>query len=286
LKIKVRKKVNRSTGGDIVLMMFLILLGFFMFLPVLYIITNAFKPINELFLWPPPLFPKRPTLDNFVTMFQIIQNSLVPASRYIFNSIFVSSLGTGIYILIASMCSYPLAKHNFKLKGAYMSLLIWALLFRPEVMSIPQCVIISSLKMTNTYLALILPALSGTFGVFMMTMFMSTIPNALMEASKIDGAKEFYIYWNIVMPLVKPAWLTLLIFTFKDIWNATGIGVNYIYSENMKMLPLLLSQITAAGFARAGAGATVALIMLMPPVVIYMLCQKSVIETMAHTGIK
>jgi putative chitobiose transport system permease protein len=280
------RKVNRSLGGNIALMSFLLLISLFMALPVIYVLTSAFKPLNELFLWPPPLFPRHPTLDNFVTMYQIIQNSLVPATRYIFNSVFVAGVGTSVYILIASMCAYPLAKHTFKLKAPYISLLVWALLFRPEVMSMPQYIIISTLKMADTYFALILPALSGTLGVFMMLQFMSTVPDVMLEAAKIDGASEFRVYWEIVMPQVRPAWLTLLIFTFQGFWSASGVGINYIYSETMKMLPSLLSQITSAGFARAGAGATVALIMLIPPVAVYLYCQASVVETMSHVGIK
>lgn len=283
---KNKKKVNRSKTGTVFLGIMLSITGLFMVLPVIYIFTSAFKPINELFMWPPRLLPINPTMDNFISMYQIIQNSLVPATRYIFNSIFVAVIGTGIYIIIASMCAYPLAKHKFKLKAAYIALLVWAMLFRSEVMAIPQYVIITSLKLTDTYFALILPALSGTLGVFMMLMFMSTIPDALLEAAKMDGAGEFYIYWNIVMPQVKPAWLTLLIFTFQGIWNTTGIGYNYIYSESMKLIPSLLNQITDAGFARAGAGATVALIMLIPPVIVYLFCQNSVVETMSHVGIK
>jgi len=285
LKIK-SKKINRSKAGNRVLAFVVFLISLFMLLPVIYIISNAFKPINELFIWPPRLFPREPTLDNFVSMTQIVQNSLVPATRYAFNSILVSGLGTFAYILIASMCAYPLAKHHFKWKGAYVTLLIWALLFRPEVMGIPQYVIVSSLRITDTYLALILPALSGSFGVFMMVMFMSTIPDAMIEAARIDGSGDFYTYWHIVMPQIKPAWLTLLIFTFQAFWNASGVGINYIYSETLKMLPALLNQITSAGFARAGAGSTVALIMLIPPVIIYLISQSSIVETMSHTGIK
>lgn len=284
--MKGTRKVSRSRSGNALLMFFLLTISLFMALPIIYVLTTAFKPLSELFMYPPPLFPQHPTFDNFITMYQIIQNSLVPATRYIFNSVFVAGVGTGIYILIASLCAYPLAKHKFKIKGAYISLLIWALLFRPEVMSMPQYIIISTLKMSDTYFALIFPALAGTMGVFMMLQFMTTVPDTMLESAKIDGANEFHIYWGIVMPQVKPAWLTLLIFTFQGFWSASGVGVNYIYSETMKMLPSLLSQITSAGLARAGAGATVALIMLIPPVVVYLFCQASVVETMSHVGIK
>jgi len=285
--LKMKKfKINRSRGGNAVLAFVVFIISLFMLLPVIYIISNAFKPINELFIWPPLLFPREPTLDNFVSMAQIVQNSLVPATRYAFNSIFVSGVGTFSYIIIASMCAYPLAKHHFSWKGIYVTILIWALLFRPEVMGIPQYVIVSNLRITDTYLALILPALSGSFGVFMMVMFMSTIPDAMIEAARIDGAGDFYTYWHIVMPQIKPAWLTLLIFTFQAFWNTSGVGINYIYSETLKMLPALLNQITSAGFARAGAGSTVALIMLIPPVIIYLISQSSIVETMSHTGIK
>jgi putative chitobiose transport system permease protein len=284
LPIKVSKKVNRSIGGNVVLLLFIIIVAAFMFLPLLYIIVNAFKPIDEMFLFPPRFFVKNPTLSNFYTLIQVTQNSSVNISRYVFNSVFISGAGTFLSIFLSSLAAYPLAKHKFRGKSIYLSVIVIAILFRPEVMSIPQYIIVAKMGLIDTYLALLLPALGGTLGVFMMCQFMSTIPDAILEAAKIDGAGEYLIFFRIVMPQVKPAWMTLIIFTFQGFWN--NASVSYIYSEQMKMLPTVLEQITAGGIARAGAGAATALLLLIPPITIYLICQGSIMETMSHSGIK
>jgi ABC-type glycerol-3-phosphate transport system permease component len=217
-------------------------------------------------------------------MLQLTQNMWVPFQRYLFNSFFISTVGTAVYIVIASLAAFPLAKHKFPGSVLYFQIVVWAILFRPEVTGIPQYIIISKLGMVNTYFAVILPVLAGSFGVFLMRQFMVTIPDDMLEAAKIDGSSEYRTFWTIVMPVVKPAWLTLIIFTFQQLWNSTG--VQYIYDENMKVLPVVLQQITTAGIARAGAGSAVALFLMIPPILIFILSQSSVMETMAHSGLK
>jgi putative chitobiose transport system permease protein len=284
VSLGIKKRVSRSFGGNLVLFVFLALVAIFISLPVIYILSNAFKPMEELFLFPPRFFPQNPTFDNFLTFASLAQNTMVPFSRYLFNSIYVAIIGTVAYIFIASLAAFPLAKHNFIGKATFLSVVVLAMLFRADVLGTVQYIIIAKLGMVDTAFALILPALSGTFGVFLMRQFMVAIPDAVLEAGKIDGATEFGIYWRIIMPQVKPAWLTLVIFTFQGFWGTTGM--QYIYTESMKMFPTVMSQIASVGLARAGAGACIALIMIIPPVIIYLICQNSVLETMAHAGIK
>lgn len=268
-----------------VIFLFLAVCSVFMALPLVYTVSTAFKPMNEIFLFPPRFFVIHPTWDNFVMMMQLTENLWVPFSRYLFNSIFVAAAGTVIYILIASLAAFSLSKYKFPGHALYFQIIVWAILFRPEVTGIPQYIIISQLGMVNTYFAVILPVLAGSFGVFLMRQFMiNSIPDEMLEAARIDGASEYRLYWSIVMPIVKPAWLTLLIFTFQQFWNTTG--VQYIYDESLKMLPTILQQIASAGLARAGAGAAVALVLMIPPIVIFLISQSSVMKTMAHSGIK
>ncbi len=281
-----KKKVNRSIAGNVVLFGIIALMSVFMILPMVYIVVNAFKPIEELFLFPPRFFVKNPTFNNITSLFIASQTTVVPMTRYIFNSAFVAVVGTTIYIFISSLAAYPLAKHEFFAKKVYLKVIVLAILFRPEVLAIPQYLIISKMGLVDTFGALIFPALSGTLGVFMLSQFMSTIPTALLEAAKIDGAGEYTIFFKIVMAQIKPAWLTLIIFSFQAFWNTSASGVSYIYTEKMKMLPTVLDQIIAGGLARTGVGAAVALIMLIPPILIYLVCQGSVMETMSHSGIK
>lgn len=283
--VSAKKKVNRSNGGNFTMLLILLVFGIFTVLPLVYTAVNAFKPINELYLYPPRFFVRRPTVDNFYVMFNLISSMRVPFERYLFNSILVSGIGTLFYVIISAMVAYPLAKHNFRGKILLVNIVIWAMLFRPEVTAIPQYIIISKMGLLNNYLAMILPALAGSMGVFLMRQFMvSFIPDSLIEASKIDGAGEFRIFGSIVMPMVKPAWLTLAIFSFQSLWNTTG--VQYIYNEPMKTLPVALQQTSTEGLSRAGAAAAIALFLMIPPIILFLICQSSVMETMSTSGIK
>jgi putative chitobiose transport system permease protein len=280
-----KKRINRSRGGNVLMFLFLFLFGAFMVLPLIYTCITAFKPLNELFIFPPRFYVINPTLDNFSTMMRLISSSRVPFSRYLFNSVLVAVGGTILGIIIGAMTAFPLAKHKFKAKAIIYNIVVWAMMFRTEVLGIPQYLIIAKLGMINTYWSLLLPTLAGTMGVFLMRQFMeSNIPDAVLEAARIDGAGEWYIFWKIAMPNVKPAWLTLAIFSFQSMWHLTGS--TYIYDEPMKMLPTALSQVTAGGVSRQGAAAAVALVMMIPPIALFIFSQSSIMQTMSTSGLK
>ena len=282
---KARVRLSRSAGGTAAIFLFLLIIGTFMALPIVYSLIQSVKPLEEIFAYPPKFFVKNPTFDNYIQVYQLCQNLWVPLSRYVFNSVFVSVIGTVVYVFIASAAALPLSKHKFPGKAVISAVVVWALLFRAEVTGVAQYIIISELSMINTYWSLLLPPLAGTFGVFLMMQFMeSAIPDSVLEAARIDGASEYRIFYGIAMPAVKPAWLTLVIFTFQSFWNATG--VSYIYDESLKTLPSILSNISSGGLARAGASSAVAVILLVPPIVIFIISQSSMTETMAHTGLK
>lgn len=279
-----RVTLSRSTGGTVAIFVFLALVGSFMVLPIVYVLVTAFKPLNEILAYPPKFFVRSPTLNNFSDLIEITQETWIPFERSLFNSMFIAIVGTVAYIMIASMAAYPLAKSKRRYIAIYYQVVVLAILFRPEVTRTPLYIIISKLGMVNTYWSLLMPTLAGSFGVFLMRQFMMTIPDVMIEAARIDGASDFKIWWSMVMPMVKPAWMTLAIFTFRDLWN---MGESqYIYEESLKTLTAVMQSISSAGIARAGAGAAVALIMMIPPVVVFIISQSSVMETMATTGIK
>ena len=279
-----RVSLSRPTGGTVAIFLFLALVGSFMVLPIVYVLVTAFKPLNEILAYPPKFFVRSPTLNNFSDLIEITQETWIPFERSLFNSMFIAIVGTAAYILIASMAAYPLAKSKRRYIAIYYQVVVLAILFRPEVTRTPLYIIISKLGMVNTYWSLLMPTLAGSFGVFLMRQFMMTIPDVMIEAARIDGASDFKIWWSMVMPMVKPAWMTLAIFTFRDLWN---MGESqYIYEESLKTLTAVMQSISSAGIARAGAGAAVALIMMIPPVVVFIISQSSVMETMATTGIK
>ncbi len=278
------KKLNRSRVVNFFLLIGLALLGSFMLLPLVYAFVSAFKPMDEIFIFPPRLFVANPTLDNFVHLTQILSNMWVPFSRYLFNSVFIAVIATTGNVFVASMAAYPLAKHDFPGRKAIGSIIVLALLFTPQVLYIPQYIVIAKLGLINTYFALILPVVQMTLGVYLMKQFMTQIPDSLLEAARIDGAGEFKTWWVIVMPSVRPAWLTLIIFAFQQIWNQPGNS--YIYNESMKVLPSIMTQIQAGGLARAGVVSAVTLVMMLPPLALFLFTQNSVIETMTASGIK
>lgn len=278
------KKVNRSLWGNILVFLLLAILGAFMALPVVYTVVQAFKPMDELFIFPPRFGVENPTLQNFRLIGQLSDNLWVPFSRYVFNSVFVSVVGTAGNVLIASMAAYPLAKIDFPGRKILFKLVTVALLFSGGVLGLAQYIIMAKLHMINTYWALILPSVASTMGLFLMKQFMEGISDSMLEAARIDGMNEFQIFWKIVMPNVKPAWLTMIIFAFQGMWGMTG--GNFIYKESLKMFPTALAQIQAGGIARAGVAAAASLIMFIPVVIMFLITQSSIMETMAHAGIK
>lgn len=278
------KLLNRSRAGNV--LMFLFLAGFAVYsaLPILLIFLQSVKPLNELFIYPPRFFVMSPTFDNFRQLSSLMSSTWVPFIRYIFNSVFVSVTGTVGHIVVASMCAYPLAKMNLKGGNVIFTIIVTSLMFAPTVSDIINYQTISTLGMLDNYLAIILPALGTSLGLYIMKQFMSQIPDALIESAHIDGASTFTVFWKIVMPNVKPAWLTLAIFSFQGLWN--NANTTYIYREELKSLPYALNQIVGGGIIRAGAGAAVSVIILMVPLLLFIFTQSRIIETMSTSGMK
>ncbi len=280
---KMRRK-NRSFGGDLFLTLLLGLFGIFSLFPLWYIFVSAFKPFSEIFIFPPKLTVDNPTMNNFFDLKNIIEGFDVPLSRYVFNTLLITGVGTAGTVFLGSMAAFPLAKYVFPGSKLMNQLIVYALMFSTSVTAIPNYLIMSRLNMINTYWAVILPAVGGTLGLFLMRNFMVQIPDALLESAKIDGATEFTIYWRIVMPLCKPAWITLVILSFQQMWGTTG-GV-FIYSEELKPLSYVLSQLISGGISRTGVASAVSMIMVLVPVTVFVISQSNVLETMATSGIK
>ena len=278
-------RVNRSTGGNIAVGFVLVLLGAFFALPLVYAISNSLKPIEEIFIFPPRLLAENPSTENYLTLFTLVTNSLVPFSRYIFNSLFLTVAMIFCNILVSSLAAYPLSKNDFPGKRAIFSAVVTSLLFVSTVTAVPQYIIMSKLKLLNTYFAIILPGMGSTLGVFLIKQFMDTIPYSLIEATKIDGGNDFTILYRVVMPIIRPAWLTLAISTFQSSWNNSGLG--FIFDEHLKLLPSVITEIISGNLiSRAGVAAAASVILMVPPIVFFVLSQMRVLETMAYAGIK
>jgi ABC-type glycerol-3-phosphate transport system permease component len=276
--------LNRSLLGDVGIVLTLLIFGIFTAYPMVFIINNAFKPLSEILIFPPKLFVRNATLNNFRDLFQLMAESWIPISRYVYNTLFITIIGTAGHVLLASMAAYPLAKHKFPGSKSLSKIVVYALMFNGSVTAIPAFVIMTQLGLVDSLWSLILPAFAFSLGLYLMKNFMEQIPMTYIESAYMDGASEYSIFWRIIMPLVKPAWLTLIILSFQTLWGATG--GTYIYNEALKPLSFALNQIAGGGIARTGVVAAISLFMMAVPVSVFIISQSSIIETMAHSGIK
>jgi len=285
--IRVSKRLNRSLSVDMLLFLLLGGVACFMALPLVFTISNAFKPLDEIFSFPPKLFVRNPTFKNFRDLLGIFSDSWVPFSRYVFNTFFIAIVGTVGHVIFASAAAYPLAKLKFPGKRILFALVVLSLMFTAYVTQVPNYMIISWLGLINTYWAILLPAFGMTLGLYLMKQFMEQIPDALLEAAKIDGASEYRIYWQIIMPIVKPAWLTLIIFSLQNLWtNGSVTSHKYIYSEQLKTVDYVFGQIASGGLVRTGPVAAVTLLMMLVPITVFIVTQSNIIQTMSTSGLK
>jgi len=283
--LRTRKlKRRRSLAVDILLFLLLAGFGVFSLFPLIFTVVNAFKPMSEIFIFPPRLTVDNPTMNNFYDLSFILESFDVPISRYIFNTGVITGLGTLGTVLLGSMAAFALAKYEFPGSRLMSSLIVYALMFSASVTAIPNYLIMTWLGLVDTYWAVILTAVGGTLGLYLMKNFIVGIPDSLIEAATIDGAGEFTIYWKIIMPLCKPAWITLIILSFQQMWGTTG-GV-FIYSEELKPVSYVLSQLVSGGIARTGVSSAVSLIMMTVPVAVFVISQSNVLETMSTSGMK
>ena len=277
--------LNRSAGGDTGITVMLTIFGAFMFLPMYYVVIQSLKPLDELFMFPPKFYVINPTFDNFKDLFMLLSDSWVPFSRYIFNTVFITFCGTLGNLIIASMAAYALAKLRFPGRKAIFQIIVMSLMFHSTVNQVTHFIILSSFGWVDTYLSIIVPSMATTMGLYLMKQFMeSSVPDTVLESARLDGASEVRTFLTIAMPMVKPAWLTLIIECFKTLWNQ-GASI-YIHSEELKTFNYAISQIVAGGIARSGAGAASTVLMMMVPIGVFVLSQSKIIETMGSSGMK
>lgn len=283
--LRTRKSgVNRSVFGNVFILFVLLLVAAFMILPFFYSAVQAFKPMEEIFAYPPRFFVKNPTWDNFSQMWRISDSLWIPFSRYVFNTLFVTVVGIILSMTVSTLAAFPLAKYDFPGNAAFSKLVTMALLFTGPVTALPQYIIVTKLGMFNTFWAVLLPTVGGPLNIFLMKNFFTQVPDSIIEAATIDGAGKVSILARICLPLVRPAMLTTIIFTFQALWNSTG--GNYIVTEDMKLLPTMMSQLSTSGISRTGIGAAASLLMIIPSLIIFIIMQSRVVETMAYSGIK
>lgn len=268
---------------------YLIPIAIVMALPILYIVMTAFKPASELFAYPPRFFVRNPTLDNFMNLFQVASDTSVPASRYLVNSILVTLIVVVATILMTAATAFVLSKKRFRGKNLLLEINNTALMFVPIAVAIPRYFIIIFFGLKNSFWANVIPLLAMPVGLFLVKQFVDQLPNALVEAAVIDGASDFTILFKIVIPLIRPALATIAILAFQSAWTATEASVQYIESNNLKTFAYYVSTLSnATGNTVAGQGiaAAGALLVFLPSLVLFIIMQSKVMDTMVHSGIK
>ena len=284
-KLRLGKRLSRSVGGDVTLFIFLLIIAAVMVVPLIFVVSTSFKPLSELWLFPPTFIVRSPTLNNYRDLFTLITDSWVPMSRYLFNTVFITVVGTVGNIVFASLAAYPLSCYRFPGSRLLFNLVVVSLMFSAVVTRIPNYIIMSRIGFIDTYFALVIPTFGSTLGLFLMKQFMDQmVHKSLLESASIDGANDWVKFKSIVMPMCKPAWLTLIIFSVQALWNLGETPL--IFTEQLKTLPFALSQLAAGGIVRAGVNSAISVLMLVVPLTVFIITQSNIIETMSKSGLK
>lgn len=279
------KRYTRSTAATVFLFIFLSIAAIFTLLPIIYCVITSFKPLDELLVFPPKFVVVRPTLANYLALPSLLGALQVSIGRYIFNSVFVAAVATFLSVIAGSMAAFVFSRSQVKGRKVIFLIVQIMLLYNSVTLSVPQYLIFSKLRMIDTYWVYILPAIPSAVGCFLMKQYMdSSIPYALLEAAKIDGAGMGRIFWSIVLPIVKPGAMTMMLFSFQSIWSQIPSGT--VFSEQMKTLPQVMTSITQGGIARSGSAMAVTVLLMIPPIIVFLVSQSNVLETMSSSGIK
>ena len=279
------KRYTRSTAGSIFYFLILIFAGIFMVFPMVYCLITSIKPLDELLIFPPKFFVSRPTLQNYKALPALLSNLQIPISRYIFNSLFITLISTFLTIVAGSLAAFTFSKSKVKGVKVLFTIVQVMLLYSTVTLGVPQYLIFSKFKMIDTYWIYILPAIPSAVNCFLLKQFMDvSVPDTLLEAASIDGAGVMKTYWKIVMPVMKPAWMTVLLFSFQGMWSTVPQGT--IFSEQLKTLTYVMSSVSAGGIARSGSSMAITVLLMLPPILVFLITQSNVMETMSSSGIK
>lgn len=281
-------RLGKIKVGRIFLYIVLLALVSFMALPLVYMAVSAFKPTSELFIFPPRFFTKNPTLNNFSELLVAVDSTSVPFTRYIFNSLFVTVLTVVSAVIVCSMASFAMTKMRLPFADAIFYVITAALMFSPPVAQLSNFITISNMGLLNSYLSLILPKIAGAMFFFLMKQNMEQLPDAIIEAAKVDGCGYLRIYLKMIMPLSGPVIATVVVLSFVASWNDFTAPMMYINEEALKTLPLALQNLQggAGQVARSGAMQAATFLTTVPTIIVFVFSQSRMIKTMAYSGIK
>lgn len=284
------KRINpeKFERGQIKIMILILPLLVFMALPLIYIINHAFKPMEELFAFPPRFFVRNPTLENFTKLIKFSRTSGTPLSRYVFNSILVTGLTVGLSLLLTTLSAFALSKVKFKGRELMLQINQIAIMFVATAVLIPRYIVICNLGLIDSIWAHIFPLVAMPVALFLVKQFVDQVPDSLIEAAYMDGATDFQVYRKVIIPMIKPAMATAAILVFQQVWTNLETSNYYFNDDSMKTLTFYMNSLVSVNNTVAGQGMSAAatLIMFIPNLVLFCILQNSVMNTMASSGIK
>lgn len=252
-----------------------------MLFPLFWMVLSAFKTDVDVYSYPPKWFPSSWSFNNFLRVFK-----MVPFGRYYLNSIFVTTLSTVGQVFISILAAYPLARLRFPFKNLIFMLIVATMLIPFAVIMIPLFMIISNLNWIDTYQGLIVPFLFSGFSIIFLVQFFTTVPRDLEDAAKIDGCGYFKILFNVILPNTKPAIATISIFTFLQHWTEYLWPLIVINTTEMRTLPIGLRYLMTEGGREYNLMMAASLMAILPVVIVYIFCEKRIIESITLTGLK
>lgn len=279
------KKFDRSQIKIIIIILPLVI---FMAMPIIFITNHAFKPMEELFAFPPTFFVKNATFENFTKLMKFSNTSGVPLSRYVFNSLLVTVLTVGLALLLTTMSAFALAKIKFKGRNMLVQINQIAIMFVATAVLIPRYLVICQMGLIDNVLAHVLPLVAMPVALFLVKQFVEQVPDSLLEAAYMDGATDLDVYLKVIIPMIKPAIATAAILVFQQVWTNMETSNYFFNDDSMKTLTFYMNTLVNANNTVAGQGmsAAASLILFVPNLVLFIILQKNVMNTMASSGIK
>ncbi|AKI98336.1 sugar ABC transporter permease [Kosmotoga pacifica] len=252
-----------------------------MAIPFFWMVSTSFKNPDEIYIFPPRWIPHRPTLSNYIELFESVD-----FARPLLNTIIVAVVSTFLSVMLSAMAGYGFAKFRFRGKEKLFLMVLATLMVPGQMTLIPVYLILNSMNLLNTYAGLILPGVASAFGIFFMRQFIMSIPDELIDAAKIDGAKEFFIFLKIILPLSKPALATLTIFNFVGAWNSFLWPLIVATDEKMYTLPVAISVVQGQYGEKIALQMSGSFIVIIPIIIVFLFAQKYIIKGLSMTGMK
>ncbi len=274
--------LNSKTIKTVIIYIILGIIAVLMLFPLVWLVSTAFKsPSENIFQFPPQFIPRQPTFQNFIKVWQTN-----PFGRYLFNSSFVALSTVSLNLLFCSLAAYPLARLNFKGRDGIFTAIIATIMIPFQIVMIPLYILTVQLELRNSYLGIIFPSIASAFGIFLLRQAFQSVPKELEEAARIDGCSELGIWWNVMIPAVKPALITLAIFVFIGSWSDFLWPLLVLDQPDFYTMPLGVATLAGTFSLDWRLIAAGSVISIAPVLLLFLILQRYIVPTDAGSGVK